>query len=76
MSCRRRKASERNIKRMLAFYRLYSEAAQDTVLDAELVPRPVAQAGALPDGAVDLPPAAQDFPAGLLLACPGASTPC
>ncbi|MCU0923256.1 MAG: PDDEXK nuclease domain-containing protein [Burkholderiaceae bacterium] len=31
--------SERNIKRMLAFYRLYPQAA----LDAELVPQPVAQ---------------------------------
>lgn len=37
--------SERNIKRMLAFYRLYPEA----VLDTELVPQPVAQLAGTPD---------------------------
>lgn len=69
--------SERNIKRMLAFYRLYPQAA----LDGELVPQPVAQVlpppGAVPasapeagtDGRPALP-AAVAFPAGLLLAVP------
>jgi predicted nuclease of restriction endonuclease-like (RecB) superfamily len=58
--------SERNIKRMLGFYRLYSEAA----LDAELVPQPVAQA-APPAGEVAcLPVASTGCPAALLLAVP------
>lgn len=47
--------SERNIKRMLAFYRLYPQAA----LDAELVPQPVAQVA--PDVCI---------PAAVLLAIP------
>lgn len=57
--------SERNIKRMLAFYRLYPQAA----LDAELVPQPVAQVAAATGGSGDVPlvPA---FPAALLLAVP------
>lgn len=67
--------SERNIKRMLAFFRLYPSAA----LDAELVPQPVAQAALPPAGAANaLAPLAQpaptasgaDFPAALLLAIP------
>ncbi|WP_235578373.1 YhcG family protein [Pseudorhodoferax sp. Leaf267] len=62
--------SERNIKRMLAFHRLYPRAA----LDAELVPQPVAQAAQPPEGAADalVPLAAPgaDFPAALLLAIP------
>lgn len=41
--------SERNIKRMLAFFRLYPSAA----LGAELVPQPVAQAELPPAGAAD-----------------------
>jgi predicted nuclease of restriction endonuclease-like (RecB) superfamily len=59
--------SERNIKRMLAFYRLYPDAA----LDAELVPQPVAQA-ATPARAGGLPVAAlqSGFPAALLLMVP------
>lgn len=52
--------SERNIKRMLAFYRLYPHAA----LDSELVPQPVAQAGAASAEPV------VDFSAPLLLAMP------
>lgn len=56
--------SERNIKRMLAFYRLYPDAA----LDAELVPQPVAQAGTLPPDKATLP--AEGFSAPLLLALP------
>lgn len=52
--------SERNIKRMLAFYRLYPQAA----LDAELVPQPVAQAAPHPAAPKE------DFPAALLLALP------
>ncbi len=56
--------SERNIKRMLAFYRLYPHAAMDT----ELVPQPVAQAVVCPaDGATAT---GVDFPAPLLLAVP------
>jgi predicted nuclease of restriction endonuclease-like (RecB) superfamily len=69
--------SERNIKRMLAFYRFYPDAAldaaPDTAPDAELVPQPVAQARLpepCPGGAVDLPLAGVEFPAGLLLAVP------
>lgn len=64
--------SERNIKRMLAFYRLYPRA----VLDSELVPQPVAQAALPPTGAADallsVPPATPgvDFSAALLLAIP------
>ena len=57
--------SERNIKRMLAFYRLYPQAA----LDAELVPQPVAQVGA-GTGAAALPAPAAEFPVALLLAVP------
>jgi hypothetical protein len=49
--------SERSIKRMLAFYRLYPRAAPD----AELVPQPVAQAAAGPGGVADLPLPAADF---------------
>jgi predicted nuclease of restriction endonuclease-like (RecB) superfamily len=62
--------SERNIKRMLAFYRLYPHAA----LDAELVPQPVAQPPALPStdasGATGLSVAMATFPNALLLAAP------
>jgi predicted nuclease of restriction endonuclease-like (RecB) superfamily len=58
--------SERNIKRMLAFYRLYPNAA----LDAELVPQPVAQATALPVGGGDQSLPDGEFPAALLLAVP------
>ena len=58
--------SERNIKRMLAFYRLYPHAA----LDAELVPQAVAQAAAGPGDVADLLPPAADFSAPLLLAVP------
>jgi predicted nuclease of restriction endonuclease-like (RecB) superfamily len=62
--------SERNIKRMLAFYRLYPDAA----LDAELVPQPVAQLAAQPlaqpDAVADLPLAVAGVPAALLLAVP------
>lgn len=58
--------SERNIKRMLAFYPLYPHAA----LDAELVPQAVAQAAASPGGVAGLLLPAEDFPAELLLAVP------
>lgn len=58
--------SERNIKRMLAFYRLYPHAA----LDAELVPQPVAQADSGSGGAADASLTAVDFPAPLLLTVP------
>lgn len=74
--------SERNIKRMLAFYRLYPHAA----LDAELVPQPVAQVEVVPqamaEGEVVPQAVAQvhqqptsypldvNFPAALLLAVP------
>lgn len=58
--------SERNIKRMLAFYRLYPQAA----LDAELVPQPVAQAATAPGGAAALLLPAADFSSALLLAVP------
>lgn len=58
--------SERNIKRMLAFYRLYPEA----VLDTELVPQPVAQLAGTPDSSASLTTAVQAFPAALLLALP------
>jgi hypothetical protein len=51
--------SERNIKRMLAFNRLYPDAA----LDAELVPQAVAQAASEVQ-------ATAGFPPGLLLAVP------
>ncbi|MBC7377403.1 MAG: DUF1016 domain-containing protein [Burkholderiaceae bacterium] len=64
--------SERNIKRMLAFYRLYPGAA--LALASELVPQPVAQAVPQPVGAAAVPtvPAVPvvDFPAVLLLAMP------
>jgi hypothetical protein len=56
--------SERNIKRMLAFYRLYPHAA----LDSELVPQPVAQVSVDPAVAGALP--GVDFSAPLLLAMP------
>ena len=62
--------SERNIKRMLAFYRLYPNAA----LDAELVPQAVAQAAspalAQAGDVAALPTAGADFPPALLLAVP------
>ena len=58
--------SERNIKRMLAFYRLYPHVA----VDAELVPQPVAQLAARTGGATSLPLAVEEFPAALLLAVP------
>jgi|CXWL01.1.fsa_nt_gi predicted nuclease of restriction endonuclease-like (RecB) superfamily len=62
--------SERNIKRMLAFYRLYPHAA----LDAELVPQAVAQAAEPPAGAAGVPvvpvASAKAFSAALLLAMP------
>lgn len=58
--------SERNIKRMLAFYRAYPQAE----LDVELVPQTVAQAAAPAGGIAGLPRAAADFPATLLLAVP------
>lgn len=65
--------SERNIKRMLAFYRLYPQAA----LDAELVPQPVAQAAAAPGGAAALLlPPQQTSPPRCCWPCPGATTPC
>lgn len=57
--------SERNIKRMLAFYRPYPHAA----LDSELVPQPVAQAGVHPASA-DADGRVAGFPAPLLLAMP------
>jgi predicted nuclease of restriction endonuclease-like (RecB) superfamily len=56
--------SERNIKRMLAFYRLYPHAA----LDAQLVPQPVAQAGTASADVAHAPVA--EFSATLLLAMP------
>ncbi|BBL71415.1 hypothetical protein MoryE10_20210 [Methylogaea oryzae] len=56
--------SERNIKRMLAFYRLYPHAA----LESELVPQAVAQAELHPASSAALP--VVDFPAPLLLAIP------
>jgi predicted nuclease of restriction endonuclease-like (RecB) superfamily len=56
--------SERNIKRMLAFYRLYPYAA----LDAELVPQPVAQVSV--EQAVEGGLPVVDFSAPLLLAIP------
>ena len=58
--------SERNIKRMLAFYRLYPHAP----LDAELVPQPVAQVQPHPAGAAGVPVPLTDFPGALLLAVP------
>lgn len=58
--------SERNIKRMLAFYRLYPQAA----LDAELVPQPVAQAAAPAPGRQEVPQPVALSPAALLLAVP------
>lgn len=54
--------SERNIKRMLAFYRLYPQAA----LDAELVPQPVAQ----PAPPAQVPQPVALSAAALLLAVP------
>lgn len=54
--------SERNIKRMLAFYRLYPQAA----LDAELVPQPVAQ----PTAPAQVPQPVALSAAALLLAVP------
>ncbi|MDZ7923733.1 MAG: PDDEXK nuclease domain-containing protein [Marinagarivorans sp.] len=56
--------SERNIKRMLAFYRLYPDVA----LDAELVPQTVAQVAATLTDEARLP--AMGFSAPLLLAIP------
>lgn len=58
--------SERNIKRMLAFYRLYPHAT----LGVELVPQAVAQVETGPGGGAGLPVPAADFPAALLLAVP------
>ena len=69
--------SERNIKRMLAFYRLYPNAA----LDVDVVPQLAAQAGQMavsdlvPQAVAQVPqrPTAAlevDFPASLLLAMP------
>ena len=58
--------SERNIKRMLAFYRLYPHAP----LDVELVPQPVAQVQPHPAGAAGVPVPLTDFPGALLLAVP------
>ena len=64
--------SERNIKRMLAFYRLYPHAA----LDAELVPQAAAQVEVVPQAVAQVPQQptrallSVDFPAALLLALP------
>lgn len=54
--------SERNINRMLAFYRLYPEAE----LETEVLPQPVAK----PAGAATAPKPAARFDAALLLALP------
>lgn len=62
--------SERNIKRMLAFYRLYPHSA----LNNALVPQPVAQDEAPPKahsgGAADLPLPVVTFHSSVLLALP------